>query len=479
MRSVNRRVRTMKVMRATMLAIVLVMLAFPVQTKLISHTVYQIVVNGQVLGFAESEEAAKQAYLEARLQTNREREGLTLMDIQVSYEEAKTREDLLSNEELVASISSQLDQFISEEKTLAYTMQISDYTVTLGSRDEVVEVLEQAKSQYDEKNQFAVQLANLDVSEMGVISQESKSEEVAPSEEDGILSVDFKEEIQIQETYVSKEQISDVASALDDITKDKENNEIYEVQAGDCLSAIADSYDMTTKDLLAMNEGLEVDSNILIGDEIVVMVPKPELSVLVQEQKTYTETYEKEVEYVDNPDQYVGTVQVLQEPKEGTRTVTAIIHYENGTEYQRDIIKEDIIEEALPKIVERGTKALPTYIYPTSYGTLTSTFGPRWGTVHRGVDWAVPVGTACRASRAGRVVTAGWCGGYGYSVLLDHGDGVQTRYGHLSSVLVSPGQYVEQGDKIALTGNTGDSTGPHIHFEIIVNGTKVNPFDYF
>ena len=109
---------------------------------------------------------------------------------------------------------------------------------------------------------------------------------------------------------------------------------------------------------------------------------------------------------------------------------------------------------------------------------MTSGFGARWGTIHKGIDWGVPVGTACRASRAGRVVSAGWSGGYGYCVVIDHGDGVKTRYAHLSSIQVSAGQYVDQGEVIARTGNTGDSTGPHIHFEIIVNGTAVNPAGY-
>jgi murein DD-endopeptidase MepM/ murein hydrolase activator NlpD len=82
------------------------------------------------------------------------------------------------------------------------------------------------------------------------------------------------------------------------------------------------------------------------------------------------------------------------------------------------------------------------------------------------------------ASSGGTVSSAGWSGGYGYQVLITHPDGSQTRYAHLSKVLVSAGQSVAQGQKIGLSGNTGISTGPHLHFEIILNGTPVNPLNY-
>ena len=82
------------------------------------------------------------------------------------------------------------------------------------------------------------------------------------------------------------------------------------------------------------------------------------------------------------------------------------------------------------------------------------------------------------ASSSGTVARAGWGSGYGYVVYINHEDGRQTRYGHLSKVLVSVGQHVKQGQKIALSGNTGVSTGPHVHFEILINGCQVNPLDY-
>ena len=99
-------------------------------------------------------------------------------------------------------------------------------------------------------------------------------------------------------------------------------------------------------------------------------------------------------------------------------------------------------------------------------------------TNHKGIDWATPIGTAVMASSGGTVTRAGWGSGYGYVVYIQHADGRETRYGHLSKVLVSVGQKVSQGQKIALSGNTGRSTGPHLHFEIRINGQAVNPLNY-
>ncbi|MCX7750425.1 MAG: M23 family metallopeptidase [Candidatus Bipolaricaulota bacterium] len=114
-------------------------------------------------------------------------------------------------------------------------------------------------------------------------------------------------------------------------------------------------------------------------------------------------------------------------------------------------------------------------------GEISSPFGPRIHPVYRvpsfhaGIDLAVPEGTRVCAAAPGRVVTAGWEGGFGFLVVLDHGNGYETYYGHLSRVLVQVGQYVEIGQVIALSGNTGLSTGPHLHFEVRLDGVAVDP----
>lgn len=108
-------------------------------------------------------------------------------------------------------------------------------------------------------------------------------------------------------------------------------------------------------------------------------------------------------------------------------------------------------------------------------GRKTSGFGPRWGRMHYGLDIAAPTGTPVRAAAAGRVVHSGPLGGYGLLVVIDHAGGVETRYAHHSSLLVREGEWVRQGQVIARVGSTGNSTGPHLHFEVIINGEHQDP----
>jgi murein DD-endopeptidase MepM/ murein hydrolase activator NlpD len=115
--------------------------------------------------------------------------------------------------------------------------------------------------------------------------------------------------------------------------------------------------------------------------------------------------------------------------------------------------------------------------WPTN-GTVTSGFGYRWGALHAGLDIANNVGTPVRAAKAGTVILAGWNGGYGNCIVIDHGGGFSTLYGHMSRLRASEGQRVGQGDLIGDMGSTGNSTGPHLHFETRVNGNPQDPTGY-
>jgi murein DD-endopeptidase MepM/ murein hydrolase activator NlpD len=124
-----------------------------------------------------------------------------------------------------------------------------------------------------------------------------------------------------------------------------------------------------------------------------------------------------------------------------------------------------------------GAASAAGFVWPV-HGVITSGFGWRWGRMHEGVDLAVANGTPVVAAKAGVVIVAGWMGGYGNLVVVDHGGGVSTAYGHNTSVTVGVGQQVEQGQLIAYSGSTGHSTGPHVHFEVRINGGAVDPMGY-
>ena len=121
--------------------------------------------------------------------------------------------------------------------------------------------------------------------------------------------------------------------------------------------------------------------------------------------------------------------------------------------------------------------ARPKAVFPVKGATLTSSFGPRWGTLHQGVDLAAPMYTPEYAAADGVVLRAGAASGFGLAVYILHENGDVTVYGHMDSITVTAGDYVEAGDTIALLGNTGESTGPHLHFEVRQGGQNGAPVD--
>lgn len=131
----------------------------------------------------------------------------------------------------------------------------------------------------------------------------------------------------------------------------------------------------------------------------------------------------------------------------------------------------------LPDAGPPGQPSSKGFIWPVN-GTVTSGFGQRWGRLHAGIDIAAPTGTPVRAAQAGIVIFAGSQGGYGNLVLIAHGNGIVTAYAHLSAFGAGEGATVSQGQTIGRVGSTGHSTGPHLHFEVRVNGSPVNPMGY-
>ena len=225
------------------------------------------------------------------------------------------------------------------------------------------------------------------------------------------------------------------------------------------------------------------------------------LTVRTTEEQTQQVAIEFRQEYKPNSDMYVGEKRVEVEGREGTKAVTKKIVRENGQPVEEEVLDEEIIREPQEEIILTGTKTYDGYgggsgdygdedvsydpdavyeILATPLDTIhiTSGFGQRWGRLHSGVDFGLAQGSAIYAADDGRVYFSGDGGGYGNLLKIDHGNGMQTYYAHCSALLVSSGQQVSRGQKIALVGSTGNSTGPHLHFEVIINGNCVDPLDF-
>jgi murein DD-endopeptidase MepM/ murein hydrolase activator NlpD len=137
-----------------------------------------------------------------------------------------------------------------------------------------------------------------------------------------------------------------------------------------------------------------------------------------------------------------------------------------------------VAKDGLSRLPKAGSGVSPSgFIWPVQ-GVLTSGFGPRWGRMHTGIDIAAPSGTPIHAAKAGEVIFTGWLGGYGNAVILDHGDGIATLYGHQSRIGCTEGQILNQGDVLGFVGTTGHSTGNHLHFEVRVDTKPRNPRPY-
>jgi len=248
---------------------------------------------------------------------------------------------------------------------------------------------------------------------------------------------------------------------------------VYTVQQGDTLSEIAHRYGLTLRELIETNR---LHNPHMVGIGMKLVIRRDEVAHTVKQGETLEQiaqryAVKKELLVDRNPllkilpdNLYVGQVVYVPVPQAST------------------MMAGDVqVRRHMAQAASRKATRMRSMDWPVKEATITSGFGMRWGRMHKGLDlWNQEEGkTPIYAAKEGVVVEAGANrGGYGYIVIVDHGDGLQTYYAHLRKILVSPGEEVDRGDVIGYMGRTGDSTGYHLHFEVRQDDVPVNPLRY-
>ena len=292
-------------------------------------------------------------------------------------------------------------------------------------------------------------------------------------------SVGFAESVEIKEVQTKLGRIQNPEDALKKILTGAVQTKVHIVEPGDTFSGVAKENGIKSAVLQEANRGVNPE-RLSIGQEIVLTQAVPLITVQTVEVATYMQpiAFEKTTENSDN--MYKGEQSVKIRGVIGEKEVVARVIKNNGIEVSKTELKATVIEEPIEEVLVVGMKALPslqgsgTYIYPVVGARLSQ----KYSSSHRAIDLAIPTGSKVRASDGGTVIYAGYSGSYGYVIRINHGGNRVTLYAHCSKLLVRAGEKVYQGQHIANSGSTGRSTGPHVHFEVIINGVQKNPLNY-
>ncbi|MDR0874953.1 MAG: peptidoglycan DD-metalloendopeptidase family protein [Clostridiales Family XIII bacterium] len=234
---------------------------------------------------------------------------------------------------------------------------------------------------------------------------------------------------------------------------------------------------------VSVNEVASTLSEVNKSDELFSLAIG-QVNMRTVEEGYYTAAIDFETIYEETDELFLSEEEVVEPGVPGTKNAYGEIVRIDGEIVEYIEQSSEVIEDAKPAIVRRGTKPIPpsigtgAFIVPLDDVLVTSLYGPRWGRIHEGIDFGTPVGTKVKASDGGKVMAVGYDGSFGLTVEIDHGAGFSTLYAHLSKTLVKTGDDVYQGQQIAESGNTGYSTGPHLHFGIYKFGHSEVTMDY-
>lgn len=306
-----------------------------------------------------------------------------------------------------------------------------------------------------------------------------------------LAEVKILEKISFRPRRVAVDSILTVEDASSLLLNGRVQNQKYVVKEGDSLWSIARANGLLVDDLLKANPGLS--ERLDVGQELKLARTEPVVNVMVTSTLVKNQAIPYEEKISPDPGLRRGQTRVVRAGENGEEEVTYRLVRQNGRLVAQEIVGRRVIKKPVAKLVAKGTgRSLASawsrgaisrgsgsgvLSWPAG-GRISSSYGYRGGEFHGGIDIAAGTGSPVCAAAGGRVVFAGWAGGYGKSVIIDHGNGLATRYAHLSRIYVSAGETVSRGETIGAVGSTGRATGPHLHFEVMVNGGRTNPYNY-
>ncbi len=274
-----------------------------------------------------------------------------------------------------------------------------------------------------------------------------------------------------------------------------EEQDKYTVKKGETIENIAFNNKLGTKEFLIINPELTSETNLLYeGQEVNIAQLSSIVNVIKEEEKIeeVVTRFTTETQY-DSTKPY-GYYFVKAEGENGLERLTKRIQYKNGVVYDAEIVETEVIKSASNRIEVRGAKIMDgpiiiadagNWAWPTMPAhAITTYYEWRWGSFHAAIDIITfpSLGSPIYAANSGNVIEVsggGYNGGRGAYAIIDHNNGYKTEYLHLNTVLVTKGQSIEKGQKIGTMGNTGRSTGPHLHFAVIYNGRPINPLQLY
>ncbi|MCI2046233.1 MAG: peptidoglycan DD-metalloendopeptidase family protein [Faecalibacterium sp.] len=441
-------------------AVLVVCLMYVHQIENVDYTL-AVQVNGNTVGYVESENVFENAKTAVDERINYAGTSQTSWNITPTYTLARTskmnRAGILSENEMADAILESSSNEIAEGTALYIDGSLCKVT-TEGKQ--LSEYLENLKAPYEQPD-------------------------------DPNTVVQFNHDVELVDGVFFNDSFSDYQDILNYISADQVKQQDYTISQGDSISLIASKNGLTMNQLYELNPGLTEKSALFPGDKVVVQKQEAVLEVRVLKTTVEQETIPFDTETSESADYSFGTTKTIQEGADGLQNVTYQYTYDAaGNTLDVEVLNKEVVQEPVTKKVVKGTKTALGTIAKVGNGSLMwpvpgYRYCSRWAVLpggHKGVDICAAAGTPILAADSGVVVASGFSAaghGYGNSIIIDHGNGYKTLYGHCLTLNVSVGQAVAQGQVIGTVGSTGRSTGNHCHFEIFYNGSRLAPQSIF